>query len=205
MRLVIGAKTKPACRFLYLFVAGIIIVGFFIKHYKISRGNIAYLSLNATEISIQKPLKYETLAHIIEEMAIASNMPMARVFVLEKMGINAMCSGKHFGKRNKQIAIFITKGALQKLSREELQGGYRHEFSHTFDNDIELNSRLIAVVFGLGCVVEFGVHLASGKRRSNKNNGGGAIIALVFIILGLLGMLCARILQAVISRQKEFR
>lgn len=144
-------------------------MGFFIKHYKISRGNIAYLSLNATEISIQKPLKYETLAHIIEEMAIASNMSMARVFVLEKMGINAMYSGEHFGKRNKQIAIFITKGALQKLSREELQGGYRHEFSHTFDNDIELNSRLIAVVFGLGCVVEFGAHLASGKRRSNKN------------------------------------
>lgn len=49
------------------------------------------------------------------------------------------------------------------------RGVIGHEFSHTFDNDIELNLRLIAVVFGLGCVVEFGAHLASGKRRSNKN------------------------------------
>lgn len=104
-----------------------------------------------------------------------------------------------------KLQSLLPKEHYKSLVVRSCRGGYRHEFSHTFDNDIELNSRLIAVVFGLGCVVEFGVHLASGKRRSNKNNGGGAIIALVFIVLGLLGMLCARILQAVISRQKEFR
>ena len=158
--------------------------------------------------------KYKMLFSVVEEMAIASNMPMPRVFVLQdESGINAMCSGERFGSADECVAIFVTQGALDNFTRDELQGVIAHEFSHAFHGDMALNLKIFSLIFGLTFTMMIGEFLLrsaakSNRSRSSKNNGSGVIvlvlIALVFFVLGLLGQIFAKIIQSAISRQKEF-
>ena len=158
--------------------------------------------------------KYKMLFSVVEEMAIASNMPMPRVFVMSgESGINAMCSGERFGFADECVAIFVTQGALENFTRDELQGVIAHEFSHAFHGDVALNLKIFSLIFGLTFTMMIGEFLLrsaakSNRSRSSKNNGNGAIalvlIALVFFVLGFLGQIFAKIIQSAISRQKEF-
>ena len=151
----------------------------------------------------------------IEEMAIASNMPMPRVFIMRgENGINAMCSGERFGYADEKIAIFVTQGAVDNFTREELQGVIAHEFSHAFHGDVALNLKIFSLIFALTWTMMLGEFFLrscmrqSRSRSSGKNKGGGviviALIALVFYVLGFLGTIFAKIIQSAISRQKEF-
>ena len=125
-------------------------------------------------------------------------------------GVNAMCSGERFGKPDERIAIFVTQGALNVFNREELQGVIGHEFSHAFHQDVALNLKIFSLVFALGCVVVAGeILMRSASKRnssSSKNNGAGLVILIgfVFYMLGFIGSTFASIIQAAISRQKEF-
>ena len=175
-------------------------------------------SLNADEIfgiGQDSPTSNDKrLFHIIEEMAIASNMPMPRVFIMRsENGINAMCSGERFGYADEKIAIFVTQGAIDNFTREELQGVIAHEFSHAFHGDVALNLKIFSLIFALTWTMMIGEFclrscMKQSNSRSNKNKGGGiivvALIALVFYVLGFLGTLFAQIIQSAISRQKEF-
>lgn len=170
--------------------------------------------LDATEILESKNLepKEQMLLNLIAEMALASSCPMPRVFILKnEQGVNAMCSGECFGEENEKIAIFITQGALDFLDRDELQGVIGHEFSHAFHRDVALNLRIFALVFALSCVMMVGkIMFKSIPKRprasGSKNNKGSVLllIALVFFAIGFIGVLFAQIIQAAISRQKEF-
>ena len=176
---------------------------------------LAY-SLNADEIfGDSGKNKEKRLFQIIEEMAIASNMPMPRVFIMRgENGINAMCSGERFGYADEKIAIFVTQGAVDNFTREELQGVIAHEFSHAFHGDVALNLKIFLLIFALTWTMMLGEFFLrscmrqSRSRSSGKNKGGGviviALIALVFYVLGFLGTLFAKIIQSAISRQKEF-
>ncbi|MDE6885853.1 MAG: M48 family metalloprotease [Helicobacteraceae bacterium] len=175
-------------------------------------------SLNATEITDSKIMigsKEKELINIIEEMAIASTMPMPRVFIMkDESGINAMCSGEKFGEHNERIAIFVTQGAIDHFSRDEMQGVIGHEFSHAFHNDVALNLKIFSFIFALGFIMLIGevimrsVIKGNKGRRSSKDGAKGIIVivlfALVFYILGFVGNLFAQIIQAAISKQKEF-
>lgn len=175
-------------------------------------------SLNATEVkqSNNLTIKEQMLLNVIEEMAIASSCPMPRVFILkDEQGINAMCSGENFGKESEKIAIFVTQGAIDTLDRSELQGVIGHEFSHAFHHDVALNLRIFAFVFALSFLMLIGdillrsISNSKGKSSSrSKDDGKGVVafvaIAAVFYVLGFLGVLFAQIIQAAISRQKEF-
>src|SRR5262249_49191233 len=89
---------------------------------------------------------YRRLRNVVEEIAIASGTPVPQIFVLEnEAAINAFASG--FAPAD--AAITVTRGALDKLTREELQGVIGHEFSHVLNGDMRLNIRLIGVVFGI--------------------------------------------------------
>lgn len=169
-------------------------------------------TLKADEILSTKNEKEKNLLNIVEEMAIASNMPMPRVFIMRyEPSINAMASGERFGYDDECVAIFITQGALEHFSRDELQGVIAHEFSHAFHGDVALNLKIFSLIFGLTFAMILGesffrASLKSSRSRS-KNKGGViiiALIALVFYGLGLLGQIFAKILQSAISRQKEF-
>ena len=153
--------------------------------------------------------------NVVEEMAIASGIPVPPVFAIPSESINAFAAGHTVD----QAAIGLTRGCIL-MPRDELQGVVAHEFSHIFNGDMRLNLRLVAVINGvmvLGIaglllirVVGYSI-LFGGGRRSSNDKGGGMAFALAIIVfgalvaaVGFLGTLMARIIQAAISRQREF-
>ena len=137
---------------------------------------------------------YRRLRNVVEEIAIASGTPVPQIFVLEnEAGINAFASGY----APADATITVTRGALDKLTREELQGVIGHEFSHVLNGDMRLNIRLIGVVFGILVLATIGRKLISARDRA-------ALFGVALFCIGYLGVVCARLIKASISRQREF-
>ena len=149
------------------------------------------------------------LLNIVEEMSIAAGVRMPGVYVLPEDGINAFAAGYS----PDDAAVAVTHGALKTLSRDELQGVIAHEFSHILNGDMRLNIRLIGLLFGILLLAIIGrivvrAGIASSGRRSSKDKGGAALIMTLFglalIIIGCLGVFFGRLIQAAVSRQREF-
>jgi Zn-dependent protease with chaperone function len=148
------------------------------------------------------------LMNVVEEMAIASGMPVPAVFVLPgEASINAFAAGY----TQSDAAVAVTRGALERLQRDELQGVVAHEFSHILNGDMRINTRLIAFLFGLLSLVILGrglLRAAFYTGGSSKKGGGGAIPlaagGLVLMTIGGLGLLAGRLIQAALSRQREY-
>lgn len=135
---------------------------------------------------------YRRLRNVVEEIAIASGVPVPEIFVLEEeAGINAFAAGY----APTDAAITVTRGALDKLTRSELQGVIGHEFSHVLNGDMRLNIRLMGVVFGLLVVSTIGRKIASGRA---------ALLGFALFAAGYLGVVLGRVIKASISRQREF-
>ncbi len=150
------------------------------------------------------------LRNVVEEMSIASGVTVPRVFVLEREdGINAFAAGF----RPEDAVVAVTRGALERLNREELQGVVAHEFSHILNGDMRLNIRMLAPLFGimligyLGRIALRGVR-AGGLRSSGGRGSSGApvilIVAVGLTVVGAVGMWCARLIRASVSRQREY-
>lgn len=150
------------------------------------------------------------LLNIVEEMAIASGVAIPAVYVLDgERTINAFAAGYS----PDDAAVTVTRGALENLNREELQSVIGHEFSHILNGDMRLNIRLLSTVFGIVCiaifgkiVIRLGADMCRGRSRSQKGNPG-PIIALVGVfiwLLGSIGVFFGKLIQATISRQREF-
>ena len=142
--------------------------------------------------------------NVVEEMAIASGVPVPRLFVLEQEpGINAFAAGY----TPSDAAITVTSGALDRLNRDELQGVIGHEFSHVLNGDMRLNVRLIGLLNGILLLGLIGLRfLAFGGGRSRDSKGGNPIlvIALALIVLGFVGQFFAGLIKAAVSRQREW-
>ena len=142
--------------------------------------------------------------NVVEEMSIASGVPVPRLFVLQNEdGINAFAAG--FTPAD--AAITVTNGALQRLNRDELQGVIGHEFSHVLNGDMRLNVRLIGLLNGILLLGIVGLRiLAFGGGRSRSDKGGNPIlvIAIAFLVLGFVGQFFAGLIQAAVSRQREW-
>jgi Zn-dependent protease with chaperone function len=155
---------------------------------------------------IQEPLR-RRLRNVVEEMAIASGVPVPDIYVLEaEPGINAFAAGYTPG----DAAIAVTRGALETLDRDELQGVIAHEFSHILNGDMRLSIRMMGVLFGImvigliGRIVLRGTyhgHAIPGRR--NRGSGGILAIGLGLMILGWIGVFLARLIKAAISRRRE--
>lgn len=144
---------------------------------------------------------YRRLRNIVEEMAIASGVPVPRIFVLEnEAGINAFASGYS----PNDAAITVTRGALDKLTRDELQGVIGHEFSHVLNGDMRLNIRLIGVVFGILVLATIGRKLFAIRGAGSRTRGSIVAIGLALYVVGYIGVVAARLIKASISRQREF-
>jgi Zn-dependent protease with chaperone function len=170
-------------------------------------GGAVARSLGGTRVERgSRDLALKRLHNVVEEMAIASGVPMPEVYVLEaEDGINAFAAGN----TPADAAVAVTRGAITRLNREELQGVIAHEFSHVLNGDMRLNSKLMGWVFGL-LVVAIAARIfmqgaGSGRRRSNGKSDGGALImvALAVMIIGYIGVFVGRILQAAVSRNRE--
>ena len=144
------------------------------------------------------------LHNVVEEMAIASGVPVPQVFVLEnEPGINAFAAGWSPA----DAAVAVTRGTLESLDRDELQGVIAHEFSHVFNGDMRLNIRLMGVLFGILVLAVVGrrmlvsMHFTRGR---NRNAGAIALVALAVVVIGYVGLFFGRWIQAAVSRQREY-
>jgi Zn-dependent protease with chaperone function len=147
------------------------------------------------------------LLNVVEEMAIASGTPAPPVYLLaDEPGINAFAAG--FSPRD--AVIGVTQGAINHLSREQLQGVIAHEFSHIFNGDMRLNIRLMGALNGILILGILGYYLLystslSGRRRGN-DKGGAAILGLAvgLMAIGFAGTFFGSLIKASVSRQREY-
>ncbi len=142
--------------------------------------------------------------NVVEEMSIASGVPMPRLFVLEQEpGINAFAAGYSPA----DAAITATSGALDRLNRDELQGVIGHEFSHVLNGDMRLNVRLIGLLNGillLGLVGLRFLQFGGGRSRDSKNGNPLLVIAIALVVLGFVGQFFAGLIKAAVGRQREW-
>ncbi len=154
-----------------------------------------------------RDLDERRLLNVVEEMAIASGVPVPSVFVLEREnGINAFAAG--WGPEG--AVIGVSRGATRLLSRDELQGVVAHEFSHILSGDMRLNIELMGWLHGLLVIalmgrllVQLGVRGGGGGRR----RGGAAalgLFGLALLVIGGIGVFFGRLIKSGVSRQREF-
>ncbi len=156
------------------------------------------------ETDPRDPLR-QRLRNVVEEIAIASGVPVPEIYVMEQeSGINAFAAGYS----PSDAAVAVTRGTLESLNREELQGVIAHEFSHIFNGDMRLNIRLMGALFGILILAIAGRRILSGSRFSSRSRsqGGGAVIlfAAALTAIGYIGLFFARWIKAAVSRQREY-
>ena len=149
------------------------------------------------------------LRNIVEEMAIASGVPVPELYVMDQeTGINAFVAGY---TANEAVMV-VTHGAITQLSRDELQGVVAHEFSHIFNGDMRLNVRLIALLAGILMIGQIGGFLLRasfyrghrvGRSRDGRAQAAMGIIGLALFVIGYVGVFFGRLIQAAVSRQRE--
>ncbi|PSN13043.1 hypothetical protein C7293_17610 [filamentous cyanobacterium CCT1] len=152
----------------------------------------------------------QRLVNVVSEMALASGTPIPAIYLLDdEPGINAFAAGYSADK----AVIGVTRGCLEQLSRDELQGVIGHEFSHILNGDMGLNLKLIGVIHGLlliyiagRVILRTGYYSGGSLRRSKDDKGGGAILAaaLAMLVIGYLGVLGGRLIKSAVSREREF-
>ena len=144
------------------------------------------------------------LINVVEEIAIASGVPVPEVYVLaQEPGINAFAAGHSTA----DAAIAVTRGALESLDRAQLQGVIAHEFSHVLNGDMRLNIRLMAALFGILVLAIVGRRVIRGSYyvgRSREGGGALVLLAVAVMIVGYVGLFFGRLIQAAVSRQREY-
>ncbi|MBW2485014.1 MAG: M48 family metalloprotease, partial [Deltaproteobacteria bacterium] len=138
------------------------------------------------------------LLNIVEEMAIASGVPVPPVYLLEgEEGINAFAAGF----TQDDAVIGITRGAIETLNREELQGVVAHEFSHILNGDMWLDLKLVGFLHGILLIALIGRSILRGSSRSrnSKNSGGAVLLGLTLLILGYIGILFGRLIKSSVA------
>jgi Zn-dependent protease with chaperone function len=149
--------------------------------------------------------------NVLEEMSIASGMPVPQAFVLDgESGINAFAAGMS----TNDAVVAVTRGCLEKLTREELQGVIAHEMSHITHGDMRINMRLMGVVFGIVCIALLGRLLlrvaASGRPRRRGRDDEGSLgmvflaIGVGLLVIGSVGEMFGKLIKSAIGRQREY-
>ncbi|MGN0930415.1 MAG: M48 family metallopeptidase [Thermoguttaceae bacterium] len=178
---------------------------------KIGGNNTILSSLNATTVPRNSTdAQEQRLYNIVEEMSIASGVPVPRVFVIKGVdGINA-CA---VGLSPENAAICVTQGALKRLKRDELQGVVAHEFSHIYHCDMKLNMRLLAILFGIELIVILGTYtIQTAFSVSGDDDSKAKFYTFLFILgigvslvcIGWTGILFGNMMRAAVTRQREY-
>jgi len=173
--------------------------------YKISTlrsgGGVVARQLGATLVPADTTnFAYRRLRNVIEEIAIASGVPVPEIYVIEdESAINAFAAGY----TTADAAVTVTRGCLDKLTRDELQGVIAHEFSHVLNGDMRLNIRLMGVLFGILVIGIAGRKLVQNVGRG-KDSGGIVAFGFAILAIGYIGVFFGRLIKAGISRQREF-
>lgn len=195
--------------YITLAVGAVVALGSLYKLVQLGRGGRAVaeamggrlLNINTRDANERRIL------NVVEEMAIASGTPVPPVYLIEDDSINAFAAGY----QSRDAVIGITRGCIQLLNRDELQGVIAHEFSHVLHGDMRLNIRLVGLLHGILVIGLIGYFLMrsagygrlSSSRRSN-NTAGLFFLGLALMIIGYAGTFFGNIIKAAVSRQREF-
>jgi len=141
------------------------------------------------------------LRNVIEEVAIAAGVPVPDIYLMaDEAGINAFAAGYSAS----DAAVCVTRGCLDKLSRDELQGVIAHEFSHVLNGDMRLNIRLMGLLFGILVLAIVGRRVIWFGGSGNRRGGGQVwLIGLALMVVGYIGYFFGRLIQAAVARSRE--
>lgn len=196
-----------------LVIIAVVAVGSMYKYISFSSGgkNVA-IALGGNRLNYNNATaKERVLLNVVEEMAIASGISVPAVYILEEDAINAFAAGMTFD----DTVIGVTRGAIEKLNRNELQGVIAHEFSHIFNGDMRLNLQLAAVLHGILLIGLIGRIILRSMSRSStairsssskKGNGGLYILVLGagLFVIGYAGTFFGSLIKANVSRKREY-
>ncbi|MDQ6974636.1 MAG: M48 family metallopeptidase, partial [Mariprofundaceae bacterium] len=149
---------------------------------------------------------HRRVLNVVEEMAIASGLPVPPVYILQESGVNAFAAGFTAS----DTVIGVTQGAVEMLNRDELQAVIAHEFSHILHGDSRINMRMVGLLHGMTLISDLGSSLLTGHISSHhyrKKKGSHPalwILGILLFLAGLLGMIAADLIKLAISRQREF-
>ena len=186
------------------FTSGVVAVASLVKWSELRQGGAAV----ATGVGGRRVDPHSTdlaerrLLNVVEEMSIAAGLPVPAVYVLDdEPEINAFAAGL----TTNDAVVTVSRGALDKLTRDELQGVIGHEFSHILNGDMRMNMRLTALIFGILVIAIIGRGVLYGMRRTRGKGAAAALaIGLALFVLGYIGYFFGRLIQAAVSRQREF-
>lgn len=188
-------------------------VGTLIELYNLREGGDAVAKMAGGRLvsPASRDFQERRLLNVVEEMALASGIACPKVYLLDREdAINAFAAGYN----QNEAVVALTRGALARLTRDELQGVVAHEFSHILNGDMRLNIRLIGLLFGIQMLAGFGQQLMylgsqSWTVRDRDEKGpsaqfvlfavGGALLA-----IGYIGVIFGRLIKSAVSRQREF-
>lgn len=148
------------------------------------------------------------LLNVVDEMAVASGTPVPPVYVMEnEPSINAFAAGHQPG----DAVIGVSRGCLEYLDRDELQGVMAHEFSHILNGDMRMNLRLVGILHGILMIAILGWFvlrsMAFSGRGSRGHRGGGAMIPAIgvgLLVAGSVGLFFGKLIKSAVSRQREY-
>jgi heat shock protein HtpX len=145
------------------------------------------------------------LMNVVREMAIAANVPMPAVYIIDDTAPNAFATGRDPA----HASVAVTTGLLEKLDREELQGVIGHELSHVRNFDIRFALIVGVMVGAIAILADFFLRFTfwgGGRRSSNREGGGGAqaIVFVIAIVLAILAPIISRFIQLAVNRQREY-
>ena len=199
-------------------VVAVILSGSLYKTWELgSDGNKVAIQLGGVKIQPNtRNLDERILLNVVEEMALASGTPVPPVYLLPmETGINAFAAGT----TPQNAVIGVTRGCVETMTRDELQGVIAHEFSHILNGDMKLNLRLIGMLHGILLIAMIGyvlfrmameIPVRSSSKDDDDAKGIFAIVAGLFatgaalVGIGYAGVFFASLIQAAVSRQREF-
>jgi heat shock protein HtpX len=171
---------------------------------------LVLVSSGAKEVPVANPPdEYKQLVNVVTEMSLAGGIPMPRLYVIDDTAPNAFATGRD----PQHASVAVTKGLLEKMDREELQGVVAHEMSHIGNYDIRFTLLVGVLVGSIALLADwflrytfwFGGGRRGGGRSDRGGGGGGAqvIIFVIAIVLAILAPIIGRMVQLAVSRSRE--
>ncbi len=181
-----------------VFVA--VIISLFMTSVSYFQGDKIALSVSGAKPVAHDDNKY--LYHIVENLCIANGQPMPKIYIIEDAAINAFATGR----KPELASVAVTRGALEKLTNEELEGVMAHELSHIKNYDIRFMMLVAVLVGAIAIMSDFFIRARMfGGRRDDRDNGNaGAVFMIIGIILAILSPLVAELIKLAISRRREY-
>jgi heat shock protein HtpX len=168
---------------------------------------LVLLSSGAKQLDVANPPdEYKQLINVVTEMSLASGQPMPKVYLIDDTAPNAFATGRD----PKHASVAVTRGLLQKMDREELQGVIAHEMSHIGNYDIRFTLLVGVLVGSIALLADWFLRytfwFGGGRRRDSDRGGGGGLAAILFIlaiVLALVAPIIGRLVQLAVSRRRE--